>query len=199
MQDRNEVSARRGLGLGLHIVKQLVELHDGSVQATSEGNGLGTTITIQLPLHGERTAAPSEHVLAEPRSLSRLHVLVVDDEADERELIGEILERAGAEVMCADGIAAALAVFETWRPDAVVTDIAMPDVDGCGCSRLCERATRASPRSRSADSRPRPRPSACSRAASTATWASRSTPTTSSSSSTKPPTRGIANRAVMEG
>lgn len=131
IQDRTELTARRGLGLGLHIVKQLVQLHDGTVEAASEGVGKGTTITIYLPLQNERIAPPSEKMCMETRSLARLHILVVDDEPDERELIGAVLERAGAEVMCANSVEGALAVFEAWRPDVVVSDIAMPDADGC--------------------------------------------------------------------
>jgi PAS domain S-box-containing protein len=130
-QDRSDSLSRSGLGLGLHIVKQLVELHDGSVAAASAGEDRGTTITVHLPLHSERPA-PSEHVLpTEQRSLSRLAVLVVDDERDERELLCAILSRAGAVVLSADGPTSALTVFESRRPDVVVSDISMPDGDGC--------------------------------------------------------------------
>jgi PAS domain S-box-containing protein len=130
-QDRTDSVSRTGLGLGLHIVKQLVELHDGTVEAASDGEGQGTRVTVYLPLHAER-AAPSERALpVERRSLSRLSVLVVDDERDERELIGAILARAGATVLCAHGHASALTLFEARRPDVVVSDIAMPDGDGC--------------------------------------------------------------------
>jgi PAS domain S-box-containing protein len=129
-QDRTDL-AGSGLGLGLHIVKQLVELHDGTVEATSQGEGQGTTITVYLPLHSERPA-PREHTLpADRRLLSRLTVLVVDDERDERELISAILSRAGAAILCADGHAAALKLFEAHRPDVVCSDMSMPDGDGC--------------------------------------------------------------------
>lgn len=130
-QDQRDIAARRGLGLGLHIVKQLVELHDGTVAAVSDGEGRGTTVTVKLPLHADKMPAPSEKLISPPRSLARLRVLVVDDEYDERELIGAILARAGAEVMCADGLTSAVSMFDSWRPDAVVSDIAMPEADGC--------------------------------------------------------------------
>ena len=80
-EDWNDSLARNGLRLGLHIVKQLVELHDGTVEAASAGEGEGTKVTVYLPLHFDRPA-PSEHRLpVEGRSLSRLAVLVVDEAA----------------------------------------------------------------------------------------------------------------------
>lgn len=136
VQDRTQLTARRGLGLGLHIVKQLVSLHDGNVEATSDGDGLGTTLTVRLPLHGTSRAAPSEKLVLPTASLARLVVMVVDDEADERELMAAVLRRAGAEVHVADGAGGALAIFERCRPDLMVSDIAMPTTDGCELLRL---------------------------------------------------------------
>jgi PAS domain S-box-containing protein len=130
-QERNYASARSGLGLGLYIVKQLVELQDGKVTVESEGEGLGATFTVLLPLRDELVVAPSEHVVEPGHNLRDLRVLVVDDEEDSRELMATILRRAGADVACAAGSRAALELFGRWTPDVVVSDLAMPGGDGC--------------------------------------------------------------------
>jgi CheY-like chemotaxis protein/anti-sigma regulatory factor (Ser/Thr protein kinase) len=130
-QERNYSSSRSGLGLGLYIVKQLVELHDGSVSAESEGEGRGATFTVLLPLHDEVVMAPSELAVEPPVALRNLRVLVVDDEEDSRELMATILRRAGADVACAGGVNAAIDLFDTWTPNVVVSDLAMPGGDGC--------------------------------------------------------------------
>jgi CheY-like chemotaxis protein len=130
-QERNYASARSGLGLGLYIVKQLVELQDGKVTAESDGEGRGATFTVVLPLRDELVAAPSEISVEPGHSLRDLRVLVVDDEEDSRELMATILRRAGADVACAGGSRAALELFGRWTPDVVVSDLAMPGGDGC--------------------------------------------------------------------
>jgi signal transduction histidine kinase/ActR/RegA family two-component response regulator len=128
-----------GLGLGLSIVKTLVELHGGSVRARSEGVGQGTTITVQLPSGaqaGER--AERRHTLStQPLAasvtateLAGLTVLVVDDQADARELIKRVLEDCAAKVVTAANADEALRLVEGRRPHVLVSDIGMPDVDG---------------------------------------------------------------------
>ncbi|MDQ3815448.1 MAG: PAS domain S-box protein, partial [Armatimonadota bacterium] len=134
-----------GLGLGLAIVKHLVELHGGTVHADSPGEGGGSTFTVKIPLipvragqaeapgepHAQRTgAAPYQPPTI---SLKGVRVLLVDDEADARELLTTILEGAGAEVRTAGSSPQALEVFEAleqWRPDVLVSDIGMPSQDG---------------------------------------------------------------------
>ena len=133
-----------GLGLGLSIVRQLVELHGGSVRAQSDGEGAGATFTVILPVlaaHADRpdeTAVLREHPRANRRvrldgdlpSLDRLRILVVDDISDARELLSLILEQAGAEVELAGSAAEALERLPQVRPDVLISDIGMPGADG---------------------------------------------------------------------
>ena len=139
-----------GLGLGLAIVKHLVELHGGTVQATSEGLGRGATFTVALPLAVIQRRS-YESARAHPRSatalplaftpvdLSGLKVLVVDDEADARELIRHLLAECTAEVFIARSAEEALAAMDREQPDVLVSDIGMPGTDGFELLR-CIRA-----------------------------------------------------------
>jgi len=135
-----------GLGLGLAIVRHLVELHSGTISAHSDGDGQGTTFILKLPLgsaalapiaedNGDASAvdaAPGEVPASAARStmLEGLRVLIVDDEADTRELVQEVLVRNGAEVRASESAAAALQTLAAWHPDLLVSDIGMPDEDG---------------------------------------------------------------------
>jgi PAS domain S-box-containing protein len=121
-----------GLGLGLAIVRHLVELHGGSVAVASEGEGLGATFTVQLP---SSIAAASElNSVLDARSslpdLTGVRVLVVDDDVDSREFITFVLEEAGAEVRSAASAGEAFALFSQSPPDVMLSDIGMPDLDG---------------------------------------------------------------------
>ena len=126
-----------GLGLGLAIVRHIVELHGGTVRAQSAGEGQGATFIVALPTLTESgtVAAARPHRMdayQEPRTtpLQGVRLLVVDDEPDARELLGMILEEAGAEVVTAACADEALAAFERLRPDVLVSDIGMPQCDG---------------------------------------------------------------------
>ena len=131
-----------GLGLGLAIVRHLVELHGGTVMAESSGEGLGATFRVKLPLvpvytgtaermeRGQTAARNAEHFIEYPEKLDGLKVLVVDDEADTLELISVLLGQCGAEVTTARSSAEALSLVEGLRPDAIVSDIGMPGEDG---------------------------------------------------------------------
>jgi CheY-like chemotaxis protein len=128
-----------GLGLGLAVVRSLVELHGGTVWVESKGQGEGASFTVRLPtmiapgFNGEERTHPTVEDIksAEPGpSLKSVRVLVVDDEDGAREIASAILTQAQAEVRTAASARDALAVMEEWRPDVLVADIGMPDVDG---------------------------------------------------------------------
>jgi CheY-like chemotaxis protein len=121
----------------LAIVRHIIELHGGSVQAQSEGERQGATFTVELPTLSDTgtVAAATPHPgegLAPPRlaPLTGVRLLVVDDDADARELLGMVLQEAGADVTTAGSASEALAAFERQRPDVLVSDIGMPDCDG---------------------------------------------------------------------
>jgi len=130
-----------GLGLGLAIVRHLVELHGGTVRADSAGSGQGATFNVQLPLaqlpdadFGLRLeeSAPKKSASrkAQPATLEGLRVLVVDDEQDALAFIQTVLEKQGAEVLAARSVRSALEALENFKPDVLVSDIGMPDEDG---------------------------------------------------------------------
>jgi signal transduction histidine kinase/CheY-like chemotaxis protein len=124
-----------GLGLGLALVRHIVELHGGRVIASSEGIGAGTTMTIILPIRAVTAAATlraAELVsdASTPSSLTGIKVLVVDDEPDARDVVAAVLLDAGAEVDSAGSAAEGFQAFKRFRPDVLVSDIGMPDEDG---------------------------------------------------------------------
>jgi CheY-like chemotaxis protein len=127
---------RTGLGLGLAIVRHLVEAHAGSVSATSEGPGKGATFTVELPVMVDRTvtAAEADRGYAEPLettlSLAGVRVLVVDDDADARELLLVALRQYGADVSAVAGADEAYEMMSTQPPDVLVSDIEMPGTTG---------------------------------------------------------------------
>ena len=136
--DGSSTRAEAGLGLGLAIVRHIVELHQGSVRAESAGEGKGATFTVDLPIargggggRHRRHRRPRPGVRgAAPSRLDGVRVLVVDDDSDSRDLFTAILTHAGAEVTAASTVRDALASARRARPDVIVCDIAMPDDDG---------------------------------------------------------------------
>ncbi len=120
-----------GLGLGLAIVRYLVELHGGRVQADSPGEGLGATFTVRLPLMPIGSAADREEKSSEPSlNLKGVRVLVVDDDTDTREFVVFVLEQAEASVIWANSADEAFAALTQFKPDILLSDIGMPDIDG---------------------------------------------------------------------
>lgn len=128
-----------GLGIGLTMVRSLVEMHGGHVSAHSAGRDKGTEVTVRLPIQGSGSGvqgsgseAPSPAVVASGR---KMRILVVDDNADAAELLAMALEMDGHEVSTAHSGAAALDAIAAYRPDAVLLDIGMPGMDGYEVAR----------------------------------------------------------------
>jgi PAS domain S-box-containing protein len=130
-----------GLGVGLAIVRHLVEMHGGSVAAASEGKDQGSIFTVRLPVSPVYQVDPADgrihpgaqHLLLPPQPADRLDqikVLVVDDEEDTRDLLRAGLTECGADVTVSSSAEGALEVLRDWNPDVLISDIGMPGVDG---------------------------------------------------------------------
>ncbi|MDB6164422.1 MAG: domain S-box protein [Xanthomonadaceae bacterium] len=133
--DRHSSNAHGGLGIGLSLVRSLVQMHGGSVAAMSDGPGLGSEFVVKLPL---RTACDVEsqqggtHIA---ESLANLRVLVADDNRDAADSMGEWLSQMGAETCVTHGGRAALSALHDLVPDVVLLDLGMPDIDGFEVAR----------------------------------------------------------------
>ena len=128
-----------GLGLGLAIVRHIVKLHEGNVRAESDGEGRGATLVVELPLPIEDVSPAAKPAIVYRRlesassrliNLAGRRILVVDDEADARDLLAQILGQAGADVIVVGSADEALETLRRWRPDVLVSDIGMPGDDG---------------------------------------------------------------------
>ena len=140
--DSSSTRKQGGLGLGLAIVRHLVELHGGTVHAESEGAGKGATFIVRIPLSAQATNAGEDRkrlvraldavTLDNPPPLDGLRVLIVDDETSVRELMSAILSKCEADVRTAASTAEALLILRRnqWCPEVLIADIGMPDADG---------------------------------------------------------------------
>jgi CheY-like chemotaxis protein len=154
-QDASISRQHGGLGLGLSIAKQLVELHGGTIAVDSAGPHTGTTFTVRLPLAHQPAAVvtaaeirPAVQVASRDLAdLSGVRVLVIDDAPDTLDVLEQILSFSGAATMTAPGAGAALALLEDEVPDVIVSDVGMPEVDGFELMRRIRRraATAAIP------------------------------------------------------
>jgi PAS domain S-box-containing protein len=127
-----------GLGIGLSLVKQLVDLHGGDVHVESEGLGHGATFTVILPIvvarsekaHDKSSVQPDGHSATNSQELAGIKVLVVDDDTDSREVVTRILSTRQAEVKAVSSAGEALTAFQNFKPDVILSDIGMPGQDG---------------------------------------------------------------------
>ncbi len=129
--DTTSTRRQGGLGIGLAIVRELVELHGGRVELQSSGEGQGSTAIVELPLlAGDRPLPHVEVPRLEVATLDGMRILIVDDDPDSNEAVRNVLASAGADVRVAGSANEALTVLARWLPDVVVSDIAMPGEDG---------------------------------------------------------------------
>jgi signal transduction histidine kinase/ActR/RegA family two-component response regulator len=135
--DSSSTRVQGGLGLGLTIAQHILELHDGRISAWSEGEGRGSTFTIELPLRLPPAAATalSAGSSEDDRPLAGYRVLVVDDHEDTLRGIGVALQGAGAEVRCEGSAREGLDALDSFEPNVIVSDLAMPELDGYGLIR----------------------------------------------------------------
>jgi signal transduction histidine kinase len=134
-EDRSSRRSHGGLGLGLAIVKHLVEMHDGTVNAESPGEGEGATFRVHLPALGTSDVVPHKSPIhpataVVSESLRGLRILVVDDDADARRWMTQLLTRAEAMVRSVPDVGRALSLLEDFTPQILVSDLAMPEQDG---------------------------------------------------------------------
>ena len=135
--DSSSTRSHGGLGIGLAILRHLVDRHGGTVKVESSGEGRGATFIVSLPALQHEPAARAEKPAIHPASrLDGLKVLVVDDQADERELFKTIFQRHGAQVQAVSSARDAFDAVRSWQPHVIVSDIGMPDIDGYGLIRM---------------------------------------------------------------
>ena len=131
--DRSNRLAQGGLGIGLTLVRSLVSMHDGIVEAHSEGLGTGSEFVVSLPLMSAEALPAGQPAIA--RRFPNRRILIVDDNRDAADTLGQLLTALGATIAVAHSGSAALDALEVFHPDAVVLDIGMPEMDGYEVAR----------------------------------------------------------------
>ena len=144
-EDSTSTRAHGGLGLGLALVRELVEAHGGQVRAESPGKGLGSTFTVTLPVGAPHQAGETQKDVQGPMSgsgptLRGVRVLVVDDDVESLDMTATILRTAEADVRTAASTFRAYELIGSWQPDVVLTDLAMPGEDGFMLQRALRTA-----------------------------------------------------------
>ena len=127
--DSHKAEPKGGLGIGLSIVKRLVEMHGGSIEVLSEGLGRGSELIVRLPV-ASSSAAPAPAEQPDPADASRKRILVVDDNVDAAETLAMLLTMMGNETLTAHDGMAALELAPAFRPDVIFLDIGMPKLNG---------------------------------------------------------------------
>ncbi|OJW06038.1 MAG: hypothetical protein BGO49_07250 [Planctomycetales bacterium 71-10] len=138
--DRSLERSTGGLGIGLALVKGLVEMHGGSVEAESAGPGLGSAFTVRLPASAGPPAPPASPPEAPARPVARRRILVVDDSPDSAASMSQLLRILGAEVRTAHDGLEAVSQAEAFRPDAILMDVGMPRLNGHDAARRIREA-----------------------------------------------------------
>jgi CheY-like chemotaxis protein len=136
--DRSSRRSQGGLGIGLTLVRRLVTMHGGRVEARSEGVNAGSEFIVELPI-----ASAPPHDVSVPEGVERLpprRILLVDDNADAAVTLSSLLDTLGATVRVAHNGPEALSAFDVFHPDAVLLDIGMPDMDGYEVARRLRAA-----------------------------------------------------------
>jgi len=140
VQERTTPDGKGGLGLGLGLVKRLVELHQGTVHASSEGPNLGATFEVRLPVADSDTLAKFQPARKETGPFERpLRAVVVDDAADLRELVADLLRMKGHDVLTVEDGPSAVRIISTEKPDVALIDIGLPEMDGYEVARALRR------------------------------------------------------------
>ncbi|HEX5062557.1 MAG TPA: ATP-binding protein [Kofleriaceae bacterium] len=140
--DAGSTRRRGGLGLGLSIVHHVVEAHGGTVRAESKGVNQGSTFIVRIPSASTRTLRAVPTTIAAPGSLHGMKILVVDDEADTREFVRNLLEQHAATVTAVASAADAITALQHDKPDVLLSDLGMPDEDGYGLIRQVRALSR---------------------------------------------------------
>jgi CheY-like chemotaxis protein len=137
-EDSSKARRHGGLGLGLSIVRHLIEAHGGAVEVASQGLGQGATFTVRLPL-AAGVAVQAASADGAPPPLTGLRIMIVDDDLDTRNLLAHSLRDLGAQVVAASSAAEARGSIAGQAPDAIVSDLGMPGEDGLTFMRLLRR------------------------------------------------------------